>query len=58
MNIHKGRRWLSETQRIEVEKLEKRQQLAKNDKAKFSKKSEEKLNTYYRMIDYLGSVNG
>lgn len=59
MDIHKGRKWLSQNHLNEVNKLELKMQRSRvYEKTKFTKKDEATLNKYYEMIDYLGSVNG
>jgi len=60
MDIQKGRKWLSKNQINEVENLEMKQRRSQlpDAKTKFSAKDKATLEAYYRMIDYLGSVNG
>ena len=60
MNTIKGRKWLSQRQRDEVKNLETKPARSKlpDSKVKFTKKDQEILDAYYKMIDYLGAVNG
>lgn len=59
MDIDKGRRFLSKNQQEEVNDLEYRLQKSKIDKkTKYTKSDDQKLVAYYKMIDYLGGVNG
>lgn len=60
MNTIKGRKWLSQRQRDEVKNLETKLAGSKlpDSRIKFTKKDQEILDAYYKMIDYLGVVNG